>query len=82
MQVLRRDAERLYVTSDALTRATDEPELEVGKAYYRERFGHAWGDFPGAEKHYARALTIPLFPAMSDDEVGRVIEAVRGALGR
>jgi dTDP-4-amino-4,6-dideoxygalactose transaminase len=44
--------------------------------YYRERFGYEEGDFPGAEAHYAGALTIPLYPAMSDDDVDRVVAAL------
>jgi perosamine synthetase len=44
--------------------------------YYRERFGHRRGDFPNAEAYYDSALTIPLFPAMTDPQVERVIETV------
>ena len=44
--------------------------------YYRERYGHGRGDFPNAEAYYDAALTIPLFPAMTDTQVERVIEAV------
>ncbi|MGD9546738.1 MAG: UDP-4-amino-4,6-dideoxy-N-acetyl-beta-L-altrosamine transaminase [Candidatus Krumholzibacteriia bacterium] len=44
--------------------------------YYRERFGFAAGDFPGAEAYYAQALSLPLFPAMTDGDCDRVIEAV------
>jgi len=49
--------------------------------YYRQLGGYAEGDFPGAERHYARALTIPLFPAMSDGDVERVIAALHAVLG-
>jgi dTDP-4-amino-4,6-dideoxygalactose transaminase len=35
---------------------------------------------PGAEAFYARALTLPLFPAMADDDVGRVVQALGQAL--
>ena len=45
--------------------------------YYRRTLGHAPGDFPGAERHYARALTIPLYPAMTDRDVRRVVDAVK-----
>jgi len=44
--------------------------------YYQEKFGYRRGDFPEAEAYYDAALTIPLFPAMSDDDCGRVIGAV------
>jgi len=44
--------------------------------YYRDRFGTKRGDFPEAEAYYDSALTVPLFPALTDDECNRVIEAV------
>ena len=49
--------------------------------YYRERYGHARGDFPVAEAYYDSALTIPLFSAMSDGDVTRVIAAVLDTVG-
>ncbi len=45
--------------------------------FYRNMLGCRPGQFPGAEQHYARTLTIPLFPSMSDGDVGQVISAVR-----
>ena len=44
--------------------------------YYRDRFGTKRGDFPEAEGFYDAAITLPLFPAMSDADCDRVIEAV------
>ena len=44
--------------------------------YYRDRFGYGRGDFPEAEAYYDSALTVPLFPALTDNECDRVIEAV------
>ena len=49
--------------------------------YYRREYGYREGDFPVAEAYYARALTLPLFPAMSDDDVADVIHAVRKVIG-
>ncbi len=48
--------------------------------YYRRLGGYGEGDFPGAERHYAQTLTIPLFPAMSDGDVERVIAALHAVL--
>lgn len=42
--------------------------------YYRQNFGTAEGDFPRAEDFYARVITIPIFPAMTDNDVSYVIE--------
>jgi|YelNatPaOPRAMG01_1025707.scaffolds.fasta_scaffold54762_2 UDP-4-amino-4,6-dideoxy-N-acetyl-beta-L-altrosamine transaminase len=45
--------------------------------YYREKFGFKRGDFPRAEEAYDRVISLPLYPKMSDEDVGHVIEAVR-----
>jgi perosamine synthetase len=48
--------------------------------YYRRAFGHRPGEFPVAEAYYAGAITLPLFPRMTDDEVALVAGAVGEAL--
>lgn len=47
--------------------------------YYRA-LGFGPGDFPDAEAYYARALTLPLHPRLSDAEQDRVVAALAGAL--
>jgi dTDP-4-amino-4,6-dideoxygalactose transaminase len=47
--------------------------------YYRERYGDL--SLPGAEAWYARCLSLPLYPGMADEDVGRVAEALKAALG-
>lgn len=44
--------------------------------WYRRTYGYAPGKCPAAETFYSRALSLPLFPAMTDDDVAQVIEAV------
>lgn len=44
--------------------------------YYRKKFGYKRGDFPESESYYDSALTIPMFPGMSDSDCERVVEAV------
>jgi dTDP-4-amino-4,6-dideoxygalactose transaminase len=48
--------------------------------YYRERFGFREGDFPIAEAYYRRALSLPLYPAMTEEEIERVIRGVTALL--
>jgi len=49
--------------------------------YYRETFGFKEGDFPVAEGAYERVISLPLYPKMSDEDIERVIEAVRKIAG-
>jgi UDP-4-amino-4,6-dideoxy-N-acetyl-beta-L-altrosamine transaminase len=48
--------------------------------YYRKRFGYAPGDFPEAEAYYAAEISLPLFPRMTDGDVGDVIAIVRSVI--
>ena len=47
--------------------------------YYRE-LGFKPGDFPEAERYYAQAISLPVFPAMSDAQQDYVIEQVQRLL--
>ena len=38
--------------------------------------GLSAGDFPGAETYYAGCISLPMFPAMKDEDVDRVVDAV------
>ncbi|MEH0022252.1 MAG: UDP-4-amino-4,6-dideoxy-N-acetyl-beta-L-altrosamine transaminase [Desulfobacter sp.] len=44
--------------------------------YYAEKYRYARGKCPAAETYYSRCLSLPLFPAMSDSDVGRVVDRV------
>jgi UDP-4-amino-4,6-dideoxy-N-acetyl-beta-L-altrosamine transaminase len=47
--------------------------------YYRA-LGFAPGDFPAAEAYYASALTLPLFPSMTEAQQNRIVDALADAL--
>jgi dTDP-4-amino-4,6-dideoxygalactose transaminase len=47
--------------------------------YYR-RSGFAAGQFPHAERHAARTLSLPLFPGLTDSQQREVIERLSQAL--
>lgn len=68
----------------ALFAAMREAQIGVNVHYipihtqpYYTRLGFARGDFPASEACYDRAITIPLFPAMTDDEQDRVAQIIR-----
>jgi dTDP-4-amino-4,6-dideoxygalactose transaminase len=45
--------------------------------YYRETYGYRPEDFPLALREYRRALSLPIYSKMSDQDVNDVVEAVR-----
>ena len=51
-------------------------------SYYQRRYAYTAGSFPVAEDYYRRAVTLPLFPAMTDQDVQDVIEAVKKVIGQ
>ena len=50
--------------------------------FYRREFGYKSGDYPKAERYYERAITLPIFPKMNDNDVEDVIEAVEKVIRR
>ena len=49
--------------------------------YWRDRYALRSEQFPQADAAWQRMVSIPLFSAMSDEEQGRVIAALRAELG-
>jgi dTDP-4-amino-4,6-dideoxygalactose transaminase len=49
--------------------------------YWKKRYPSRQGDFPEADRYFAGAVTLPLFPGMTDWEVGRVASVLREVLG-
>lgn len=47
--------------------------------FYR-RLGFARGDFPAAEAYYAQAISLPLFPAMTEAQQQHVVDTLHTAL--
>jgi len=47
---------------------------------YRDRFGFSSGDFPAAENYYEHAISLPIFPRMSDADVLQVVHEVKAAV--
>ena len=50
--------------------------------YYAKRYGYAPGKCPRAEAWHEQALSLPLFPGMSDADAERVARALPAALAR
>jgi dTDP-4-amino-4,6-dideoxygalactose transaminase len=50
--------------------------------FYRKHFGTNWGDCPNAEQYYKQCLSIPLYPAMTDEDVEQVITCLKEATNK
>jgi len=48
--------------------------------YYRNERYYEKLRYPVSEKYYSRALSLPLYPKMTDAEVTKVVNSVRGCL--
>src|SRR6266849_158045 len=46
-------------------------------SHYRNRYGYKKGDFPNAEDAYERAISLPIYPDMSDADVEYVANAIK-----
>lgn len=85
---VRLDLDRLAWSRLDLVEALDERGIGTAVHYapvhlqplYRKERGFRPGDFPRAEAYADCALTLPLFPSMTDTDVERVISAVREVL--
>lgn len=83
LYVLRvRDAARREALFEALSAGGLGVQVHYPPVHLHPLFadlGYQPGSCPAAEDFSARALSIPLYPAMQDDDVGYVIDRVRAA---
>ncbi len=47
---------------------------------YFEKMGFYLGQFPEAEKYYEEAISLPMYPTLSEDQQDRVVSALKEAL--
>jgi UDP-4-amino-4,6-dideoxy-N-acetyl-beta-L-altrosamine transaminase len=50
--------------------------------YYRDTLGYPQDECPNAERLYSGLISLPMFPAMTEDDLQRVVSELRKALGR
>jgi dTDP-4-amino-4,6-dideoxygalactose transaminase len=48
--------------------------------YWQQRYAFRPDEFPQADRYFAGALSLPLFPTMTDGEVDRVARALQELL--
>ncbi len=80
IQVLDRDRRQVF---DALREAGLGVNVHYipvhTQPYYRD-LGFNWGDFPEAETYYNRAISLPMFPVITDTQFDHVVESVTKTL--
>jgi dTDP-4-amino-4,6-dideoxygalactose transaminase len=89
LYVVMADSARLGVSRDELLNRIAAEGIGVGvhfrsltvQKFYREKYGFQEGDFPVAERTSEQVLSLPLYPAMHESDVERVIHTVRKVLG-
>jgi dTDP-4-amino-4,6-dideoxygalactose transaminase len=50
--------------------------------YYRERYGLKPEDYPNAERHWQGCVSLPVYPGLTNEELGYVCDTVRKVLER
>ncbi|MEE9215031.1 MAG: DegT/DnrJ/EryC1/StrS family aminotransferase, partial [Thermodesulfobacteriota bacterium] len=48
--------------------------------YYGNKFGYKDGDYPIAEIFYSKALSLPIYPKMAEEDVEKVVKSIVGVL--
>jgi dTDP-4-amino-4,6-dideoxygalactose transaminase len=85
LYIIRVDPDRLTIDRNAFITALKNENIATSvhfiplhlHPYYRKAFGYQPDDFPNALRAYQRAISLPLYPRMSEDDVWDVIGAVR-----
>jgi perosamine synthetase len=83
LYVIRLNLERLRLGRAEVFKALRAENIGVNVHYipvpwhpYYQRLGYARGQWPVAEGAYERIISLPIFPAMSDQDLDDVIQAV------
>jgi perosamine synthetase len=71
-----RDAFRHRLAARGVGTAIHYPVIPL-QPYYRQRFGYEPGMWPNAEKYAAETVSIPMFPTLTEQEIGTVVQAVK-----
>jgi len=85
--VVRLRPERLAVGRDAFVAELQRRGIGTSvhfiplhlMSYYRARYGLAPEDFPVALRLYRAAISLPIYPSLTDEEIARVVAGVREA---
>ncbi|NNU90149.1 UDP-4-amino-4,6-dideoxy-N-acetyl-beta-L-altrosamine transaminase [Anoxybacillus sp. CHMUD] len=84
LYIIRLKLDKLTASRREIFEALQQQNIGVNVHYipvhlqpYYQQLGYKKGICPNAEKLYEEMITLPLFPAMSEEDVNSVIEAVK-----
>lgn len=87
LYVVRLDLAKISVTHGEVFAALRNAGVGVNLHYipvhlqpYYQKMGFKRGDFPEAERYYSEAISLPMYPLLSDAKQDEVIAALRKAL--
>lgn len=87
LYVIRLELDQVSATHRQVFEALRDQGIGVNLHYipvhtqpYYQQLGFQPGDFPEAERYYAQAISLPLYPTMSDTQQDQVIAALRQVL--
>ncbi|WP_028573665.1 UDP-4-amino-4,6-dideoxy-N-acetyl-beta-L-altrosamine transaminase [Desulfonatronovibrio hydrogenovorans] len=87
LYVVRLDLEKMNLTRRQVFEYLRKKGIGINVHYipvhthpYYQAMGFEWGMFPESEKYYQEAITLPLFPAMTEKEQDRVVDALKRIL--
>ncbi|WP_409523821.1 UDP-4-amino-4,6-dideoxy-N-acetyl-beta-L-altrosamine transaminase [Nitrincola sp. MINF-07-Sa-05] len=87
LYIVRLSTDKIQVSHRQVFEAMREQNIGVNLHYipvhlqpYYQSLGFKPGDFPEAEKYYSQAISLPLYPKLTDAMHKQVVEALKNAL--
>lgn len=89
LYVIRLQLDEMLTTHRAVFESLREKGIGVNLHYipvhtqpWYQRMGFKVGDFPKAERYYTEAISLPIYPTITDEQQDQVVAAVRRAVMR
>jgi len=84
LYVIQLELERLKITRNDFIKELKEQKIGTSvhfiplhlHPYYRDTFGYKPEDFPNASSVFQRTISLPIYPKMTDGDVGYVVDAL------
>jgi len=84
LYIIRLQSDKISLSHRDVFEALREQGIGINLHYipvhtqpYYQRMGFKYGDFPEAERYYHEAISLPIYPGLSESDQDRVITAIR-----